>query len=299
MLKVKPPTLPAKPGRLPERKLVTIALGILASDGVVVAADTQETVQGYWKRKEGKIAVAETGEGSVLVSSAGRAGYADALTQTILKEFLIATKWSSGPLEKSIGKIVREFHRQNVVPYADVPEVQTLIAWQRTGQKQARLLTTDRGAIVDATGHKGQASIGIGAGHVQPILDHIYELPDDVTVMTAAVLASYCVFEAKQHVDGCGHLTHVAWLKGGRVYGLARVYTRALESVFEAYAESISRDVLRFTLGFGDNEVSEKTMRLLKSCRTAIAKVVARASADPPILRRSKRGPKGQPPSQE
>src|SRR5258708_636501 len=37
-----------KPERLGERKRMTIALGILASDGIVLAADTQETA-GYFK----------------------------------------------------------------------------------------------------------------------------------------------------------------------------------------------------------------------------------------------------------
>ena len=64
---------------------MTIALGILASDGVVVATDTQETVQGYWKRHEGKIQAAQTAQGAVVVAGAGRAAYADALGQSPVK----------------------------------------------------------------------------------------------------------------------------------------------------------------------------------------------------------------------
>jgi len=35
-----------KPRQLPQRKRMTIAVGVLARTGVVIAADSQETVQG-------------------------------------------------------------------------------------------------------------------------------------------------------------------------------------------------------------------------------------------------------------
>lgn len=257
-------TFPPKPRRIPERKRMTIALGILASDGVVVAADSQETVQGYWKRREGKIAAISTREGSVLVSGAGRAGYADSLGQAILELFLDAPDWSDGKLEQSIARLLLDFHQRHVAPYADLPEVQMLIAWQRRSEKLGRLLATDRSAIVDAGIHKGQVSIGVGAGHVQPMLDRLHDAFRSADVMTKAVLAAYCVFHAKQSVDGCGHLTQVTYITDGKLNGLSRPYVRALESAFEAYSESVDRDVTRFLLGYGDDKNMKEMVHCLR-----------------------------------
>src|SRR5262245_43720160 len=82
------PLIPPKPRRLPERKRMTIALGILASDGLVIAAATQETYSGVFKINQGKMLGTRLGPlddplGYVTVTGAGTAGHLDAINQDI------------------------------------------------------------------------------------------------------------------------------------------------------------------------------------------------------------------------
>ncbi|HEV3139507.1 MAG TPA: hypothetical protein VGY57_03270, partial [Vicinamibacterales bacterium] len=70
---------------------MTIALGILADDGVVIAADTQETI-GYSKLNQGKIAAFghRRPDGNwrhCLFSGAGPAVYIDACRDQFMKAF--------------------------------------------------------------------------------------------------------------------------------------------------------------------------------------------------------------------
>ena len=58
---------------------MTIANGLLASEGIVMAADTQETA-GPWKRSKGKLSIAgrrlestESGHGTCLISGSSPA----------------------------------------------------------------------------------------------------------------------------------------------------------------------------------------------------------------------------------
>src|SRR5437899_3200980 len=93
----KPYAFPPKPRRrLLERKRMTIALGILASDGIVVAADRLESYGGQFKLDQSKILPVSTVYpddvnpeliGACLISGAGDAGHIDALTEQLAKDF--------------------------------------------------------------------------------------------------------------------------------------------------------------------------------------------------------------------
>src|SRR5579864_1057389 len=130
----RPKPFPPKPRRLPERKRMTIAVGILAADGVVIAADSQETVQNYWKGNQGKVwwsayygdSEKRNGRsaGVCAVACAGRAGYCDALTSRVIDVF----KRTPDVVENEDVRALFEeetvkFHNVHVVPYIDPPEV--------------------------------------------------------------------------------------------------------------------------------------------------------------------------------
>ena len=57
MLKPKPRGKIKPPLRLPNRKRMTIALGVLCGDGLIIAADTEES-DGFLKTSQPKISVA-------------------------------------------------------------------------------------------------------------------------------------------------------------------------------------------------------------------------------------------------
>src|SRR5438046_2919326 len=72
--------------RLPERKRMTIAVGLDALGGIVMAADTLEL--GYLKTSSSKFHIAARSDhGAIAISGAGTAGYLDAIAQEIQKVF--------------------------------------------------------------------------------------------------------------------------------------------------------------------------------------------------------------------
>jgi hypothetical protein len=94
---------------------MTIAIGVLASDGIVVAADTQESVQGYWKTTQGKVRWAEhrgtNGHGACIVSAAGNARHSDELMNRVARFFLKDSSCQQlEPTEQGIEKIVQDFY---------------------------------------------------------------------------------------------------------------------------------------------------------------------------------------------
>src|SRR5208283_5317188 len=75
------------PWKFPGRsRAMTIALGVLAKDGVVLAADTELT-WGYLKTSGEKIWTTEAETGALAIAGAGPGGYLEAVSQQLIDDF--------------------------------------------------------------------------------------------------------------------------------------------------------------------------------------------------------------------
>lgn len=291
---------------------MTIALGILASDGVVIAADSQETVQGYWKGNQGKVWWA--GQYSDLKKSKGRsagvcgiggagnrAGYVDSLTFKLIKAFQRdADAVDRDDLERVFEKETTTFHREHVAPYGDYPDVSMVIGYYRN--HHAGLFSTDRGAL---THHNTYAAVGIGAMEARGFLRNIWRLRVDLA--NAIVLAAYAVFLAKEKVDGCGSFTDIAYLKAHAAAFVDRDAVERLEKVFRSYAKYLETPLLHRALGApvspmpNAGEITEVLRRDIDG--VGITLIEGHPNFDPTVVRpvppRSIRGRKDRPPSRE
>ncbi len=103
---------------------MTIALGVRATDGIVVAADRQETV-GYQKSDTGKIVASwkQNPTGSLIVTGAGTGAYLDSIAQQ-LQAWFADDKASRTP--KEIGDVInaanRKFYSEAVIPLSGYPD---------------------------------------------------------------------------------------------------------------------------------------------------------------------------------
>ena len=119
---------------------MTIALGVLGPDGVVIAADTQESfgyaggakVSGYkvWSR------VLDRQGRAISITGAGSAGHLDALSQQLIDGFVRERSWSKLPTR--LQRIVRRFHEDHLKPLHTlpkdlIPDVEVIIGatWKR------------------------------------------------------------------------------------------------------------------------------------------------------------------------
>ena len=97
---------------------MTIAIGLLASDGIVLSADTQEIV-GSMKSDESKLIVANRGAekekaGALAITGAGDAGYLDSINMEICTAFVAGKSWTGARLLAKLKKQVKEFHLEVV-----------------------------------------------------------------------------------------------------------------------------------------------------------------------------------------
>src|SRR5271165_3308515 len=121
--------------RLPERKQMTIALGLLASDGAVIAADTEESTGDYMKGVRGKMACYfahddEWAE-SCVVTGAGNSGYVRALMEELGQTYQAADPKTAifshrqsdakDTLQYKFRECIKKFYKEHIIPFATYP----------------------------------------------------------------------------------------------------------------------------------------------------------------------------------
>jgi hypothetical protein len=201
---------------------MTICIGILASDGVVVAADTEE-ISGYLKSSQPKIITVGSGiqlgktsgssltGGACIIAGAGDAGYIDSLKMELADVFLDNKKLVHKPLQKAVEKCVRDFHVNHVIPFgafprSDRPEVEMLIGIQRG--PNSMLLATEKSTVRKVMPYE---AIGMGSVFAKILLQKFWKLS---SVKITQILAAYIVFMAKESVESCGKFTTITTLHG-------------------------------------------------------------------------------------
>jgi hypothetical protein len=129
----KPKQVAPKIQRLPARKRMTIAIGILASDGIVLAADREEG-DGYLKEDQGKITwkmKMEQPIGACAITGAGDGPYLDEVGSQLSDIFTDDTEGSENSVIPKLRNAHRAYYRQTVVPcsqFQQAPDYSLLIA---------------------------------------------------------------------------------------------------------------------------------------------------------------------------
>lgn len=236
---------------------MTIAIGVVARTGVVIAADSQETVQGYWKSNQGKIwwsgHYSLDSSGCCAVAAAGRSGYCDALTAKILQSFNSNVNASShSAVQHLIATEATEFHRDHVAPYQDASslEVGCVVGYERNNQWG--LFATDRGTVHRSNNY---AAVGIGSNEATVALKGLIRTP--VELRTAIIAAAYGVWVAKDRVDGCGNFTDIVYLTNHRAHALPRPTTEQLEHAFRRWATYVTAPIRASVLGVRDGRARD------------------------------------------
>src|SRR5262249_16516657 len=158
----------------------TIALGILASDGLVIAADSQETY-GNLQTDQGKILATHLGhEGPaaavLALSGSGWSSYIDALNQELCASFQKKKPKNLEDVETDLKERLRDFNREHVLPYLRLPEVErpsvSLIVGAQVGGKRC-LWMTDHAVVHQVYPY---AAVGSGAVHASVVLERLWQL---------------------------------------------------------------------------------------------------------------------------
>jgi hypothetical protein len=251
---------------------MTIALGLLAKDGLVIAADTQETYSGLFKMDQGKIlgtrlGPADAALGFVTVTGAGSASHLDSINQELCSQVSELTNPSIDKIERTVKKTIRDFHVEHITPFGAWPEFDrpgcSLVVGAVVG-KQCRLWISDKSAVKQAL----YGAVGIGAPHANLMLGRLWRA--DMSLQVATRLAAYVVFWVKQNVDGCGRDTQIVLHEDSLAWICEVKRTELMEEQFRRYMELEER-ATRYMLGMGaetpigGTEKQQRTSRVIRA----------------------------------
>jgi 20S proteasome alpha/beta subunit len=220
----KPPRLRPNPKRLPERKAVTIIAGFKCYGGIVLCSDTQETLQGSpSKRNIPKLrfeSVADPGNNKDLAAAfcgSGDGPFIDKLVENAWHQVQVATdiEAASDKIEKSIKDIYKEFGRIYQPGYC--PSAELIYGIKMHGESR---LFSANGPVVN----QKSAYQTAGAGYYMAdfLAERMYK--DYLGIYECVILSAYILFQAKEHVDGCGGESHIAVLREDAISGLVDYY---------------------------------------------------------------------------
>jgi 20S proteasome alpha/beta subunit len=228
---------------------MTIALGVLASDGVVLAADTEYT-WGYLKTSGEKIWTAEA-DGAMAVTGAGASDYLEAISQQLLAAFAgSGRKVSVAGLERKFTRVLAAFHEKHVIPFSrfsqDQIEFWLVIALRRKGKSY--LWATGKNNLRACSRY---AAAGVGREYVEALFVRALGPRTGrlAGVDLAARLSAYAVFEAKRHVQYCGKSTSLVVLRDERIEETSASKIQLLDYHFNAYSD-VQALGLKYALGF-------------------------------------------------
>jgi hypothetical protein len=235
---------------------MTICIGLTAFDGVVIAADAQESDQ-YYKRSQQKILpfVGNISLGqnpsppqmACAFTGAGDAGYLDAFFAYALEGLSVELKQHD--LQAFLADKVLTFHEKYLFPLAvspDPPGIDVLIGAYATFSTS--LFVSHGATLRRAMPH---AAVGAGAHFALSLINDIGGVRD---LRHTELLAAYVVGVTKERIEGCGKYTAIVSIRGPQIIDNALPDGRArLDAPASPLSFVSSRKIRRWEQAFGDN----------------------------------------------
>jgi 20S proteasome alpha/beta subunit len=218
MINAKPlPPFHPKTERLPARKRMTICIGIVASDGVVIAADREEG-DGYLKNDTGKISVVFKGTvpiGQFAVTGAGTSANLDEAGNLLRNAYSDNHDPEVGESEvvSALAKAHRDYYTETILPFDAYPRDERPFYRLLIGCDSAafgkRLWSTSELAFNSTNDYE---AVGSGETVAKGILSTLY---DSIPLLYAIKLAAYVIYKTKISVSNCGLGTDIVILRRG------------------------------------------------------------------------------------
>jgi 20S proteasome alpha/beta subunit len=252
----KPPSLFHKLcERLPQRRRVTICLGIVASDGIIIAADREESY-GDFKNDTGKILHTFRGRepiGWIATTGAGSGPELDEVSRLMNDKFCEERQRSDQEfVQAELTAEHRTYYKKAILPFALQPYMErpdySLITGCFAGGLGKTLFVTSRIAFNKVSDYD---AVGIGASVAKNWLSRLY---DYIPAACAIKLAAYVIYQVKSSVSGCGMGTDITMMTGKELFGRVNpAIIRKWEEAFRYYP-SLERGVFGYCIGVDPTE---------------------------------------------
>jgi 20S proteasome alpha/beta subunit len=268
----KPSIQKFKPERLPERKAVTIVAGFKTKGGIVICADTQETIGSLSKRNVPKLRFEPLGPRKRLALGTDLAvAFCGASNNGPFIDKIVDRAWEAAHVESSldgacaaIENCIKSTYREfgEIYQQGCCPEAELIYGIKMNG---ASKLFSALGPVVN---EKDTYATG-GAGYYMADFLASRMYAEYLSLYQCAILAAYILFQAKEHVDGCGGESQIAVLKNNGLSSMAR--PEKVERITELlkYADHMAGPLIldMANLDLSDKAVMEKGVEVLRAMK--------------------------------
>jgi 20S proteasome alpha/beta subunit len=235
---------------------MTIILGMRTADGIILAADSEETYARGGKVQVQKILTQyqfglQTGQGGgMAIAGAGDSGYIDCIGLE-LADYFQQTEQSLAQLAQGFRQKIKAFYKDHVIPFAqypadDRPGFSLLIAVSRAGKHELWMTNNNTmRRVID------YAADGAGAGFASSLLNRLWVR--GLTTNQAQLIAGYAVFETKNFCQYCGKDTHIVCVRDGTVTSPPQASINLAESQFRL-SNALFASALHYVMGIQESE---------------------------------------------
>jgi 20S proteasome alpha/beta subunit len=265
--------------RLRERSDMTIALGILARNGVVIAADREESA-GDWAKYEankirGAFRLSKEGHRHLLLVGAGWADYIDAFAQTIEDDGILKDPRLDEAPKAVFEEALERFYARKVLPFSryrshERPAFEIVLGY--IGGGRSHLFVSCYNTLKRA---ETFAVIGTGSLVARPILLRFMSPSSgarSVSVREAVVIATYAAREAKDAVPGVGKDTDIlAMFDSGRLERTVPPMQDPLDAVLQRYGNEVAPTIVRSIIG---TRATQEAFAEIEAMRAAVQKIL-------------------------
>lgn len=251
---------------------MTIALGLLASDGVVIAADTEISTSGEVKGKDTKLVAAtqqiygSQTHAAIGVAGAGSWGYFQGARLKVLEIILNALGTDPGitdaRMDSHLSQYMQDFYVKHVQPFQkqkNPPDLQILAGvWNRG---RPTLWSSEKNMPYQSLDFD---AIGIGGTFARTVLNGYYRrMPVD----SAALLAIYVMMLVKENVASCGQESQlIVFREGVDKYYVPGELLKECERVFEDHYVPSQTKLMHFAVGLSNDESVLGLHRIRDEC---------------------------------
>jgi 20S proteasome alpha/beta subunit len=214
---------------------MTVAAGYICDEGVILCADTQETIPGYTKTDANKLMSFNLPDLCLVFAGAGNnAVQIDETVHEIAGKFRSSAPTNGEQIRKALREILEELFPKAHYPRQSGPEVDLLMAVQSVDAVQLFRVSDGSIAPVHHT-----ACIGSGVVLGTQLFQRYYN--KDVSLFDAALISIYVLFHVKRWVDGCGGKTDISLIQrtGGRMSFMPSDEVEKLEKYCESYDDAV------------------------------------------------------------
>ena len=242
------------------RKHVTIVAGFKSYEGIVLCADTQETVNNMSKRNVPKLifqpsdhlgqskALSEDDLAVAFCGAADNGPFVDKLVENAWEDAQAGTSLDEvcDLIERSIKKTYKEFNHIFQTGYA--PSADLIYGVKMFGD--SKLFSATGPIVVEKEEHYSG-----GAGYYLSdfLAGRMYH--SGMTLRQCVILGAYILFQTKDHVEGCGGDSQIAVLRNFGVSG--KVDWRSIEAI-DKMVRWEDKELGRLILYAADLEVSKE-----------------------------------------